>query len=416
MEKIYVEKEQQQRQQQKNKRLNSLNVSLGLSFAVAFIAIASILFVSLSGTSYAMDEEDVAGTITTKAITGWVSPSNSPSGHYVTPIFMAESGGKTFPVFCLESKNAFNGGKELDTREKITDNGLIYLTTELNDLSVTGDDSDGHIKRWLTQSAIWAYLALTGDEGSAEADDAETYYNTVKATEQVCVATESTDTNCAGKTLIPATAGTKLYTKYGVEAIISKALEFHGAKSEILSMNVNKTGDTFTLTDNDKSYKSSKLTVSVNGKQNELNRLDDFSLELKGAPEGSYIQGVNASNQVKTIKATDALKLSDYKEFYVIVPVAKVTEATKNFTVQVDSNFIIKGGYYYKHQGEQTVTTLEDGPYSNSNGVELKINYKPDTPNTAMNASRSIYLIGLIVLLSGLGILYVNIWKQQKQN
>ena len=56
MEKIYMENNQNQKQtRQTKKTFNMLNVTVGLSFAIAFIAIASILLVVAFKPSYSYE-------------------------------------------------------------------------------------------------------------------------------------------------------------------------------------------------------------------------------------------------------------------------------------------------------------------------------------------------------------------------
>ena len=45
----------------------------------------------------------------------------------------------------------------------------------------------------------------------------------------------------------------------------------------------------------------------------------------------------------------------------------------------------------------------------------VDVNYTPDVPDTGMTTAQTIYFIGLIILLSGVGIIYATA-KPQEQN
>ena len=71
------------------------------------------------------------------------------------------------------------------------------------------------------------------------------------------------------------------------------------------------------------------------------------------------------------------------------------------------------GGYYYASADKtaQRVTTIGIDSEIKSSGTDLALTI---TEDTALDVSQSIYFIGLIVLLSGLGILYANVKKQKE--
>lgn len=433
MEKIYVDQEQQQRKQKRNKKFNSLNVSLGLSFAVAFVAIVSILFVSLSGTSYAADPEaTLPESLYTKTVSE-LSDQLIATGVQTVDVYHASSSATAtddYLVYCLESGVDYEANTSLNRDEEIEDYGLIYLTSKLNAITVNTSDFGGiseddaaKIKYWVSQVAIWSYLGkaypnektATGKLINSTGFIDGSMYTAAQSVKQLTFRPSGS---------IPTNASdTPFFTKYGVTDMITKALNYHNKGINPLVLKINKASGNFTLYENDKYFRSPKLTISYTPAEEGLASVqDNYELSLDGAPEGSYIEGINiATKKAVKLSETDLskLKLSEYKEFYVVVPKDKVTEKTKSFTVNTYGNFDVLTGYYYRPgQGveAQTITTLKKIIVSRNDYTTLKITYAPDVPNTAVSVSQSIYLIGLIVLLSGLGILYVNVKKQQKQN
>ncbi len=84
MEKIYVE-------ENKKKKMNTrLGISVGLSFAVAFAAIVSILFVSMSGTTYSLDDvTTLPATIKTLAPTNMIKETTNSDPQFIVHPYSA---------------------------------------------------------------------------------------------------------------------------------------------------------------------------------------------------------------------------------------------------------------------------------------------------------------------------------------
>ena len=114
----------------------------------------------------------------------------------------------------------------------------------------------------------------------------------------------------------------------------------------------------------------------------------------------------------RKIQALSNISLSSYDHFRVYVPKDIVSTEKKEVTVVFNYKFEVISGYYYKANGHQTVTMLGTLPKEVSDGETFQIVKVPDT---ATDISGTIYVVGLIVLLSGLGILYINVRKQKTQ-
>ena len=72
-------------------------------------------------------------------------------------------------------------------------------------------------------------------------------------------------------------------------------------------------------------------------------------------------------------------------------------------------------GYYYKADGAQTVSTVFTTDVKAFDDLDIPINYTPEVPDTSMSIAQSVYFIGLVVLLCGVGIIYANAKPRQKQ-
>ena len=84
-------------------------------------------------------------------------------------------------------------------------------------------------------------------------------------------------------------------------------------------------------------------------------------------------------------------------------------------TLVAEGFFKQYSGYYYVSKTQsieaQRVTTIALVSQRQDGNAELALTV---TEDTALDISQSIYFIGLIVLLSGLGILYANVKKQKE--
>ena len=431
MEKIYIEENQ--------KKNNKLSVSVGLSFAVAFIAIVSILFISMSGVTYSIDNVDsLPESITTEAvgmelmpITPSFASGNYDESSFVVHYYSAQVSGTSKPVYCVESAIPYKTA-ELGKGMRIEDEGFIYLLTKLEALNITTDnleisektagslpaaDAVKYAKYWITQTAIWMYLGVNNEPNSITLPGDNT---------QVYTAAHKNDLYSlksfrVGRTTFLGTVEAKtasLYRDFGVNTILDTAIRYHG-RQDVLNIGVSKASDKFTPVNNDTLLKSDKITINLSTEGITAAAASTYKIILTGAPAGTKVYGVNnaqgdANNgNEELITNYDAVDYSKYQQLYLYVPADKVTEKIE-FTLEVDGDFEVITGYYYEPENAgtaQRVTHIGKYSYTKKRGAVFTLT---PTPDTGTDASSILYIIGMIVLLSGLGILYVNI-KNQKQ-
>ena len=65
-------------------------------------------------------------------------------------------------------------------------------------------------------------------------------------------------------------------------------------------------------------------------------------------------------------------------------------------------------GYEYESGEYQKITDVKIMNDVITKPLSFKLDYTPEVPDTGMNTAQTIYFIGLIVLLSGVGIIYAN--------
>lgn len=378
-------------EENKHKSKNKISFSIVLSFVVAVFGLFSILSFGLAtygkhgGVSYAAPL--TADTFTLKSpFKVWDSDYNQ----YSVPLYYADDAG-TIPVFCVEHAvppgidNVYN--KQTDA---IVDYGLLYLlnNTFANGVRVTdatGQNAD-YVEAWVTQTAIWVYLA------EKYPDDANHAFTAAQLTDMKAARDLYLVDNAAGTdTSIYVNAeSSTLYDRF-VSSLVADAKAASAERS--LSVTINS--DTPASVAEDKSFYQSPIVTVVDNDGG----LIDFDVTISGV-NGAYLVD-EAGNRI------NATGLSAGTKFYVRIPADKVGTETVNVTVNVKGHFdTLTGSYYVSSQGnEQKVVTVTGTTMDVSSGDTFQI---IPTPDTGMNVTQTIYFIGLIVLLCGVGIVYAN--------
>ena len=414
MEKIYETKTNPRK-----KAFTGKNVTIGLTLGVALIAIISVLALSVSRSSYALDEvtstlpEEITTATDGSRIIGSRSTGSESDTTYIFTYYVQDTEKR---LYCLESGVGFQNGIKMKKDESITDKGLIYLSAKLEQLKFSTSDFEGitenqknMIETWVKQNAFWYYLAtIKAEKSSADYGTPENLANVKSETK---LYTQSDPTT------FPAGNETAFFDKYGINNLIATAVQFHNSSDPILNIFFKKATDTWTKTD--AGYKSGKITIAIGGSKGFEGLIETpktYDLSIKGAPNGTKVIAINKTTN-KEEDVTSKLKGLDtltYSDFYLVVPVGSV-EKNKNYNMTLGATVVFKkyGGYYYASADKtaQRVTTIGIDTEVKSSGTDLALTI---TEDTALDVSQSIYFIGLIVLLSGLGILYANVKKQKE--
>ena len=433
MEKIYDEN--QQKQQQK-KKIKIDGVSM-LAFAVALFAIVSLVAAGVSGFSYASPDTDpvqLPDSFTSKEDTVFMYDFDGDIGtdyHY----YMDNSSNQ-IPLICLESDVDFEADKNYEKTSNydyVSDNaGLLYLLANLapnNTITYSSGFVPDSLKKyadfWVTQNIIWSYLNETGAPKNVVRPQ-----STAKNATAIFVGTQDQFDSISGTANIP--DGQYFGDKTGAKKIYDNAfVSVNGASVSVsdllanaktkkgLSFDVKLTnGDGVVTTDEEKKYYFSSLfTVVPTLSDSSLGALENYSLEVKAYDKDNKEVNVGAvvtDKDFKVVNDTTKLTPSQLSTFYVRVPTEKVTE---NVTVHVGvvATFKMYNGLRYAVKGEeaQTVTTVQFNRNSKDSGKDFDLAPAPDT---GISAGQTIYFVGLIVLLCGVGIIYANAKPTQVQN
>lgn len=297
------------------------------------------------------------------------------------------------PIFCVEYNVPFTPGVDYSKGPEMTDQGLIYLMSQLYPnkafVDENNDEYDEMIQVWITQSAIWSYLYEVEDASNSKFVE---WNDKVKRVNKLFI---GNDTDA-----VLVTAGTTVYEKFGINKLIEQAKQYR--TTPFVHLTVNKASDTISITNDNKYYQSDLVSVVGSTSSPLINKFESYSVTLKNAPTGTIL--VDESGNVYD----DITNMSPTAKFYVRVPVDKVTDENKNIEINIRGNFKMFGANYYTSGSYQKVANVGIINRSEDKPLNIQLDYTPDVPDTGMSTAQVIYFMGLVVLLSGVGILYVN--------
>lgn len=418
MEKIYMENNND-----KSEKRNLFRKSGIATMSVIMVVIAVFAFVvagfnspawsaipevdSNLGDSFTLKLED---DLTPGTRHAYVVSSATDSGLPVAR-FWANDNKNGTSVFCLEQNIGATDGtsyKYDSTDKSASDYGILYILANgyYNKESFKGlDDAERAV---ITQLALWNYLYDKDKNGSSS--EYSTYvdkYGIVNGAASKDFYVELCSlTDVSNVTMFT----NKIYNNY-ISKLVSGA-KTANEKDTMPSLTTSY-DDEVSLTEDKKYYQSSAVTIAAGNASTEKFKIkvDDSS------SDGIIIVDENG----KTMD--DDTEYSVNKKIYVRVPVDSVTAEGANIKLSFTAIGYKYTGKVYRAY-DTTTSQFKDGQkvigvnverHSASTGVEVKFDYVPDVPDTGMTTSQIVYFIGLVVLVSGVGIIYANI-KPKESN
>jgi len=428
MEKIYMEESKNRR------RISGMtNFSVVLSFLVAIFAIFSLATYGVVS-NQGMNAVSYAAPTNENIFSGgefhfmtkdenenmFVLGRSGANPTFDVPMYTAE-GNQANPVFCVEHNVSAPGNNTvLQKGDEIKDYGLLYIlnNTYANGKEVTTGDArvvDGKrplVERWITQVAIWVYLfenqgnvtrnqvVLAGAENDVKTDNVKV--NLISQAElDAIVATNALvypAANGIDYDTIYAAGAETIYTKY-VEPLVTAAKNASG--KALLA--VIKEGDEVAKTTDGNYYQSKLIRVQANTDAvgDPSTQFQNYDVTLSGV-EGAILVGEDGNELAAT-------GIPAGKGFYVRVPADKVKDTAQRLSVDVVGHFTTLAGNYFAKAGDgeayQKVVTVTGANRNVPAGTDIDFIGIPDT---GMSTAQTIYFIGLIVLLCGVGIVYAN--------
>lgn len=395
MEKIYMHDNQKQKIRRARKRGSSVTAVL-----VAVVAVAALIAVGFGQISFAIPEEGV--TLGNEFISAepdvatMIYGENSRFG--VNQLLTKD--GK--PVFCIERDITYKGDLKYVKSERVLDSGLLYLMSNIypNKKIMDGDtELPLGVQVWLSQSAVWIYASINGYENNTEM--------TADVMEKILLETQLYDKDMNVVAKIDdddiAAGHSSLMGKYGIFKLLQDAQKLGTAPSN--SLNVTKKSEGVSMTSDGKFYQTDYIEVVGTVLSESIGSFNGYELKTKNAPEGTMIIDKDG-NEIK-----DVTNLAPGTKFAFKIPVEKVTEENKKIEVNVLGSFDSYAADIYVADTSQTVTSVSKVNNNLSVPLDVDLNYTPTVPDTALDNSATLYIIGLILLLSGLGIFYTSAKK-----
>ena len=438
MEKIYMTDNNNSSQKQLSSKFY---VSIVLSFIVAIFAIVSLIAVGFNQVSYAVPDDTGGATKTIKPVQFGIKEKKDATTFQTRSVFVTSYvGEKNFNyeimyedkgsfnnaavgsiidaiddiniLFCYDNHNDDPGfGKEYSDGGVIDDAGLAYI---LKRSGITGNAVGAgisglapglknfrYLEAYATQVAIWSYL------GRTTCTSRDTKSGNCTGTSKISEVAQVT--NPTGYKLLPggslttsypdfnkiitddADPGNPIGSMYGsINNIVREAqnVKSSGVPTVPISVNV---PDNVSKVNGTNYYQSGKISVSAAN-------LVSFNIELSGI-EGAFV----VNEEGKEIKNLNGLPADT--DFFVRFPEDKIGEK-KDIVIKVTGEVgNVDVPHKYLLDGYQSIIRVEKGNGPASGSGVLTVVTPPDT---GASTSQTIYFIGLIVLLCGVGIIYAN--------
>ena len=403
MKKIYMKNNNKQSTFQ---QVFQSQLSKKLTASMVLVAFFSFLLIGVGNVSYAapvtIPEDGLGDSFTTQLRENFrILGSASNNQTFTVEGYQSTTG---IPIFCLERNVGFAGDTVLTkSNDAITDQGLLYTMAKTYPheyFKYYGKDTQfpDQVQVWLTQAAIWQYLYETGaDQNLGKPEELQTMQDVRSIYWEDDDGYHVCDIDGCYTSDIQADSTATFYDTY-IAPIVKNAKQATSVNGQ---MTISKANDEMSMTD-DGYYQTSLITVSNTAPSN----LVSFKVRIDGAPDGTII----VDEEGQEVEDTTGLE-----KFYVRIPADKVTEDNKDMQIAVDGTFRGYEGYYYRATGAQTVSTVYTTDVPHTAYLPINITYTPEVPDTGMNLAQSIYFIGLIVLLCGVGIIYANTKPKQRQ-
>ena len=404
MEKIYME-------ENKNKRSSTTSqLSVLVStLAFALILIVGMVAVGVSRSSYAVPANNELPESFTVVENGTEIESNTG---FIVSEFLTTDG---LQVFCLEHKVNVGANYTLDRSRVVEDNGLLYLLNNVypyKKFHVNNDASAAELPKnaqtWISQVAIWVYLNDTApnyEVGGVKVNEI-TAEELAKIADATGLIVDRSNLLAGYYTVgsatpvetgsLPAKSSTTTFYDVFIAPLVNEAKSAQASGSSVNQVQIDMQS-TISTTDDNKYYQSSLVTVTGDPSD----KFTGYSVKLNTAPKGSIIVDVQGNE----IAADRLANMQPTDKFYVRVPVKNVNNDNKTVEFSVTGSFSSYAGNYYVSEGAQTVTLVQVVSVNDDEGASFVL----EVPNTKVNASQTLYFIGLLILLAGVGIVYANV-------
>lgn len=397
-----MENNQNKKNQSTFQQVFKSQLSRKLSVFMVLVSFFSFLLIGVTNVSYAavteIPEDTGLGDSFTTAPAG--TQINSNTGF---PVFMYSTS-NGIPIFCLERDINYRGGITMSKKEQITDQGLLYVMAHtfphVKFKDSKGTEFPDEVQTWITQATIWQYLYETGAANNATGSGNVANIENIKTA--VSLSWEGNVLGCRMDGCDAGASSQETFYDARIAPIVANARQSNVTANGTIDISL--ANQEMSITEDEKYYQTSLVTITNSDPNNFVS--DSLKVEIQSAPDGTILIDENGQ---------EIENYDNVTKFYVRIPVESVTEENKSVLLHAEGTFRGYDGYYYKADGAQTVSTVFTTDVKAFDDLDIPINYTPEVPDTSMSIAQSVYFIGLVVLLCGVGIIYANAKPRQKQ-
>lgn len=286
-------------------------------------------------------------------------------------------------VFCYDRKINYNPASKVYTKTaEEVDYPVVYIISHAIDyykqLDSTGvtEQNQKYEMSWMTQIAIWRYQNV---DNFASINAVTT--NIFKETEE---------------TVIYSTRADKLLEQ--AQKLVTAAKSAANSASDA-KLNVNSSNE-YSVDEDNKTVKTNVITV-------DKTNIKSYKLDISKAPSGTKVYSENGT------EITDLGNITVDK-FYLVFPIDNVENYTYDFNLGISTdNYVYYKGYKYTNtEGNQPLVIVAPDNKTLNASLNLKGSHVEDTASSIAN---SIYFVGFLILITGIGIIYANVKTKKEE-
>ena len=432
MEKIYMENDSEKT---KNKKVTKGRGLLLTSVLMVIVAAAIFITSNFGQTSFAAEVTPERTNYRLINNNIGIQGVNGLSRNFlVTPYYFVEEGSSATegtPVMCIQYQKDGVNDKLYTPGDELTDAGLVELLFNANAAAakVAGESKDVQMAAtWIYQTAIWVYQHRNTSSKLIHDSD-------VQGDESWRYICKNSDCKCEEENCNPlVTVSALRYGRKGETDTTQISTVAFGNMPEYLKLGGASFSDSVyklvTTAEKATANDSSEITMDLVGKDAKEGKSDDY---YTYGPIVAVVKttGANWPNQFKAYinSAIEGAVLTDKDgkeinkdtslapgtELYIRVPKKSLTEEKRAVTIHADSSINSTKVVSFTSDGSQTMAFFEQTTKSRFDDFKAEFNIIADVPDTGMTTAQTIYFIGLVVLLCGVGIVYANVKPKEAE-
>lgn len=285
-------------------------------------------------------------------------------------------------VFCYDRKVNYSPASKVYTKTaEEVDYPVVYIISHAMDyykqLDSTGvtEQNQKYEMSWMTQIAIWVY------------QNADNFASISSITSNIFKEPEGT---------VYSTRAINLFEQ--AVKLVTAAKSATNPASDV-KLNVDYSNE-YSVDKNNKTIKTNVITV-------DKTNIKSYKLDTSKTPSGTKVYSENGT------EITDLENITVDK-FYLVFPIDNVENYTYDFNLGISTdNYVYYKGYKYTNtEGYQPLVIVAPDNKTLNASLNLKGSHVEDTASSIAN---SIYFVGFLILITGIGIIYANVKTKKEE-